>query len=271
MSDDVIHDVPLKDIEVGDVNVRHHDVDRDLDDLARSIKRHGLLQPIVLLGKFGSPKYKIIVGQRRYLAHKQLKSLTIRAVFAGPITKKEAALQSLAENMHRVELNHADAAAAVTALYVEYGRDDRRVATETGMSLKRVRQYISVEARATPKMKELLKNRRVTIADLQRSLRAAQEDPAKAEKLLMFMVKNDLTTHQKRRVAEYGEGHPTAGPEEILEEAQRPRVEQRLMVTLPERVRSGLDRAVKKLAMEADEVATKALSEWLEAQGFITP
>jgi len=69
MSLDTIYEIPLRDIKISDNNVRLHDPGKDLEELAASIKRHGLLQPVVLLGDYGKPPYKLISGQRRFLAH----------------------------------------------------------------------------------------------------------------------------------------------------------------------------------------------------------
>src|SRR5262245_19869685 len=108
---ETIYEVSLDEIEVSDDNVRLSDAMKDLDELAASIKRHGLLQPVVLLGQYGKPPYGLISGQRRFLAHKQiLRTKKIRAVFAGNLSKTEAVVRSLVENMQRVELEYDDTA-----------------------------------------------------------------------------------------------------------------------------------------------------------------
>src|SRR5947209_4069357 len=127
MSLNQIFDIEIKDIEVSAENVRVHSAFRDLDELAASIKKLGLLQPIVLLGTHGSPPYKVISGQRRLLAHEKLKAKTIRAVFAGDLDKTEATVRSLVENMQRVDPDYADTAKAVTYLYNKFGKDERKV------------------------------------------------------------------------------------------------------------------------------------------------
>ena len=68
MPDDRIYSVPLKHIVLSDDNVRQTEPTKDLQELADSIKRHGQLQAVVLIGEYGRPKYHLIVGQRRFLA-----------------------------------------------------------------------------------------------------------------------------------------------------------------------------------------------------------
>jgi len=121
-----IHEVDIDDIELSHDNVRLSHATKDLDELAASIKRHGLLQPIVLIGEVGKPPYKLISGQRRFLAHKDiLKRDKIRAVFTQrALSKTQAVVQSLVENLQRVELEYADIAKAVTFLYEKLGKDE---------------------------------------------------------------------------------------------------------------------------------------------------
>jgi hypothetical protein len=122
-----IYEVPLKDIDVDEVNVRHHEPEKDLEELAESIKRHGQLQPVVLRGEYGNPRYNLVIGQRRYLAVRDiLRKPTILGVFAGKITDEEAKIRSLVENMVRSELSYGDTADAITSLYKHFRRDDRK-------------------------------------------------------------------------------------------------------------------------------------------------
>ena len=270
MSYDDIYNVALKEIEISEFNVRHgKNATKDIEELAASIKKHGLLQPVVLLGEHGTPPYELIAGQRRFLAHESLNKRTIRAVFAGDLNKEKAVLLSLIENLQSVELNYTDSARAISELYESYGKDERKVQRETGLSLRRVRDYLTIESQASPKMKRQLKEKKVAPADVKRALRAAQGNIKKAETLLTLMSKYPLTKHQKRRVTEYGEDHTRASAEKILEEAMKPRVEQSIMVSLPEDVRQGLELATKELSQEAEDIVMEVLQEWLSEQGFI--
>jgi ParB/RepB/Spo0J family partition protein len=264
-----VHDVRIKDISVDDENVRHSRAELDLEELADNIKRHGLLQPIVLRGTYGNPPYKLIIGQRRFLAHKKiLHAETILATFAGKITDTEAAVRSLAENMCRVELSYSDAADAITALYKHFKRDAHQVAKETGLSAKKVNQYIYIEERASDKTKKRLHSGKVKPVDVQRAIRAASEDIEKADKLLDLMAKYELTPPAKRRMVEYGEENPHADAEVIVKKAQEPVVERQVLVRLTEQARKALLRAAETLDMGPDEVAAKAVEEWLSTKGF---
>jgi ParB family chromosome partitioning protein len=264
-----IYEIPLGEIRVSDDNVRHHDPTKDLDELAASIKRHGLLQPVVLNGVHGKPPYELITGQRRFLAHEQiLEWPAIRAVFAGNLSESESVIRSLVENLQRVQLDYEDTSKAVTYLYKEYSGDERRVHKETGLSLRKVRDYILIEARATPKMKTLLKSGKISPADVKRAIHAAQDNLKKAEELVDLIIKHKPTMHQKARLVTYGEADKGASAERLLREAMKPHVEQNLIISLPEALREALIKATSSLSMEPAELAAKVLGDWLRSEGF---
>lgn len=87
----------------------HIDLD-ELNDLARSIKLHGLIQPIAVI-RAGEDNYILKAGQRRWLAHKNLGLKTIKAIVQEetilPTAENEKALFEIAvmENTHRDNLN----------------------------------------------------------------------------------------------------------------------------------------------------------------------
>lgn len=269
MSFDNIHEIKLSDITISDLNVRETKPKQNIDELAASIEEHGLLQPVVLRGNYGSPPYSLIAGQRRFLAHEILQKGTIRAVFAGEIDDTQAVLLSLVENLQSVDLSHADTAKAITALYEKYGKKEKTVQEKTGLSLRTIRDYLTIESQASPKMKMLLKTGAVSKADIKRALRAALGKIKKAEQLLDLMTEYKLTKHQKNRIVEYGESHDTATAALILEKAIEPRVEQSMMVRLPEEVRSGLEQAMAVREQDAEDIVTDVLRDWLSEQGFI--
>lgn len=269
MSLQTIYPIRLKDINISDENVRLQGATTDLDELAASIQKHGLLQPVVLLGDYGNPPYELISGQRRFLAHKKiLKANSIRAVFAGPLSQTQAVVRSLVENLQRRELEYQDVAEAITRLYEEFGKDDRRVQRETGLSLRKIREFIRVESQASLKMKRLLTAKKVSPADVKRALRAAQNNVRKAEELLDLIVEFKPTAHQKRRIVQYADKDKNATPRRLLEEAMKSHVEENLIISLPQELRKALTLATRRMEMEPEELASKILLEWLRAQGF---
>lgn len=75
--------------------------DRQINELADSIKEHGVIQPIVV--RMISDKYEIIAGERRYKASKLAGKVTIPAIIVA-LNDKESAELALIENVQRQNL-----------------------------------------------------------------------------------------------------------------------------------------------------------------------
>ncbi|MEG1500046.1 MAG: ParB/RepB/Spo0J family partition protein, partial [Clostridia bacterium] len=84
-----------------------------LNELANSIKMHGVIQPIVL-NKNGS-RFLIIAGERRFRASKIAGLSTIPAVVKN-YTEKQVKEISIIENLQREDLNPIEAARAIKQL-----------------------------------------------------------------------------------------------------------------------------------------------------------
>lgn len=107
--------------------------DRDsLEELAASIKDHGLLQPI-LVREYGEGRYQIIAGERRFRASKLAELDDIPAMI---IDKDERSLAeiSLIENIQRENLNPVEEALALRALAEEYGLTQEDLSLRVGKS-----------------------------------------------------------------------------------------------------------------------------------------
>ena len=260
--------VELSKIEISDSNVRKHGVG-DIGELVDSIKAlGGLIQPVKLIRK-GADKFELFVGQRRFLAYEKLGWPKIPSIIIDRLDKNEAMIHSLIENVHRTELNPADAARATTELYKRYGRDPKKVSRVMGLSPQRVRQYVVIEEQASAKTKRKLKEGTVAPADVQRVLRAAQGDIEKADEMLEMMKKYQLDKYQKGHLVEYGEDHPKWSSRKIFEEAIKPRVEKSVLVPLSPKLRDGLQRAVDACRRTPDEITAQALEHWLQVNGYL--
>jgi len=274
MAEERIYEVPLKDIKdtaKTGLNVRRTDRDVGVEDLAKSIEKHGLLQPIILRGEFGSPPYDLIIGHRRLAAHKLIPGQkTIKATFKSPdYDAFKATVESLIENMQRVELNHADTAEAITAMYNKYNKNERKVADDLGLALRTVRDYIKIEEQASDYAKQLLRERKVKKADVKRAIDAAQGNLKKADQLLDRLP--ELYGHEKKRAVEYAKKNPSASAEKIIEEGKKPRLTKTLVLTIEPLVDAALGKAEKLLYMSREEIAERALRDWLKDQGYMSP
>ncbi len=110
---------------------KHFDEDA-LRELADSIKKHGMIMPIVV-NNMEDGKYMIIAGERRYRAAKMAGKTTIPVVIR-EYTDREIKEISLIENLQREDLNPIEAATAMKQLMDEYHLTQEELAERIGKS-----------------------------------------------------------------------------------------------------------------------------------------
>ena len=103
-----------------------------LNELAASIKMHGIVQPIVV-NDMGDGTYMIIAGERRWRAANICGLKTVPAVVRN-YTDKQVKEISIIENLQREDLNPIEAAKAIKELMDEYGLTQEVVADRIGKS-----------------------------------------------------------------------------------------------------------------------------------------
>jgi ParB family chromosome partitioning protein len=116
--------------------------DAGLEELARSIKEHGVIQPI-LVQRIGG-LYRIIAGERRWRAAQRAGLLKVPAVVRDvPIDGDRELLQlALIENIQRENLNPVDEAAAYQRLADDFGLTHEQIAAAVGKDRSSVANYV---------------------------------------------------------------------------------------------------------------------------------
>jgi ParB family chromosome partitioning protein len=98
---------------------RQHFVDEKLDELADSIKEHGLLEPLVVRRK-GEDQFEIIAGERRWRAS-QRAGLKEVLVVVRDVSSADAFELAIIENIQREDLDAIEFAEALDRLVKEHG------------------------------------------------------------------------------------------------------------------------------------------------------
>lgn len=107
--------------------------DKDaLEELAESIREHGLFQPI-LVREYASGRYQIIAGERRFRAAKLAGLTEIPALILDKSDEATAEI-ALIENVQREDLNPVEEAMAYRSLSNEYHLTQEEVAAKVGKS-----------------------------------------------------------------------------------------------------------------------------------------
>ena len=107
-----------------------------IDSLAKSIKEHGIIQPIVVRKK--EFYYEIIAGERRWRAAKEA-GLTKVPVIVRNTSDRRVAELALVENIQREDLNAIEEALSFKSLMDEYGLKQEEIAQIIGKS----RSYVA--------------------------------------------------------------------------------------------------------------------------------
>lgn len=111
---------------------RKHFDDEALQELASSIKLHGIIQPLVV-NKTDLGNYLIIAGERRWRASK-LAGIDKVPVVIKNYTEKQVREISIIENLQREDLNPIEAARAIKQLMDEYHLTQETVSDRIGKS-----------------------------------------------------------------------------------------------------------------------------------------
>lgn len=257
-------------IDVSSQNVRKTNIDEDVSELAASIEKVGLLQPLVVV-KSGE-RFELIVGQRRLRALRQLRATNrwgpeapARVYEKLDPTKK--LILSLTENLERRPLPFKDAVRAVGILYKKYGKSVPRIAGILGFTPPTIYKYLRLDELPDPVL-ELVESKRITHYDAQRALIAAAGDAEKAKEIATHLPK--MRSDQKSRLMSYSAAEPDASASRLIEEATEQRTEYRVTIILPRQPFESLSAAARRMNLDVESTAARAIVEWLRDKGYRT-
>ncbi len=114
---EIIKEIDVKSIKPNPYQPRTYFDEKALKELSKSIKNHGLLQPIIVYKKDGV--YTLLAGERRLRATKLAKIKKIKAIVAD-IKSQNLRELALIENIQREDLNPIELAISYKELIEEY-------------------------------------------------------------------------------------------------------------------------------------------------------
>lgn len=194
-------------VETGSVRPNPHQPrsrfsDEKLEELAYSIREHGILQPLVvteILGD-GAHKYELIAGERRLRAAKiaGLEKIPVIVRSANDIQKLELAI---IENIQRHDLGSIEEARAYEKLAEEFGCSQEQIAKKMGKSRSSVANSIRLLQLPLDIQKGITEGE---ITEGHAKAILAMENPEKMRALYNEIIKNNLTVREtEQKVAEY--------------------------------------------------------------------
>ena len=146
-----------------------------LSELAESIRRHGILQPLSVRRIRGG--YELIAGERRLRAG-ILAGLTENPCIVMQMDEKESGMTALVENLQRQDLDFIEEARGISRVMEEYAMSQEQTAQLLGKSQSSVANKLRL-LRHSPPVLEALRRENLT----ERHARALLKLPSEPEKL----------------------------------------------------------------------------------------
>ena len=145
-------------LRVADIRPNPHQPRQTFDDeglreLASSIRRHGILQPLTVRSA-GGGKWELVAGERRLRAAK-LAGLEKVPCIRREADDRESALLALVENLQRRDLHYLEEAAAIAAYIRQTGITQEEAAAQLGRSPSALANKLRL-LRLSPACRELL-------------------------------------------------------------------------------------------------------------------
>jgi len=152
-----VREIPTDSIRQNPRQPRTYFDDEALDELAASIREHGVIQPLIV-SKRDEDSYELIAGERRWRASQRAGLAAVPAIVR-ETTPQQLLEIALIENVQRADLNPLEEAQAYQSLKDEFGLSDDMIARRLG---KNSREAIANTRRLlnlTPEAQQaLLKN-----------------------------------------------------------------------------------------------------------------
>ena len=158
--------IPIELIYPGPWQTRKIFDQNDIESLAESIKKQGIIQPIVLKTKKENPKeYFLIAGERRWRASQLAKIHTIPAIIRDDIEEEKIPELALVENIQRSELSPIEEAEGYLSLINKYNYTQEEVSKAVAKSRSHIANMIRVLS-LSDLAKKLLNENKLTVGQL---------------------------------------------------------------------------------------------------------
>lgn len=249
--------VDINDIKPNTTQPRKAFDEEKLEELAASIERHGLIQPIVL--RQSDKGYEIVAGERRWRAARIVGLKEVPCIVR-ELTDEENMLLAIIENMQREDLNPIEEAEGLKQMIDTYGLTQEQVSYSVGKS----RPYITNSLRLLKlpsKVQELTAEGKLTTGHA-RAIAAVKEQHRQIE-LAVKAAEGGLSVRQIEKLARENKKPKNRSENAAAgKSADEKRVEEDLKNVLGTRV--SLNRKGKKGRIEIEFYSDEELERLIE-------
>ena len=152
--------LPIQDIQTNPKQPRHDFDEAALDELAHSIKLHGIIQPVTV-SQLTNGKYRLIAGERRWRAA-QRAGLTEIPAYIRQANDQQLLELALLENLQRENLNAVEVALSYKRMMDELNYSQEEVAERMGKDRSTVANFIRL-LKLPPDIQLAVRNGKITM------------------------------------------------------------------------------------------------------------
>ena len=205
--DSGLKQIPLQKVEPNPDQPRHVFDPEALEELAESIRQHGILQPLTVRAAAGG-YYQIIAGERRWRAARLAGLREVPAIVIEADDRKAAQL-ALIENLQREDLNPVEEAMGYRSLLEDYHMTQEEAAGQVGKSRSALANSLRLLS-LQPEILDLVSQGKLTAGHARAVLTV--KDPTRQREAAQKIAALDLSVRQAELLCRNLNREPKAEP-----------------------------------------------------------
>jgi ParB family chromosome partitioning protein len=191
-----LNEIPLNEIEVNPFQPRQDFNQEQLQELAASIKLHGIIQPITVR-KLARNQYQLISGERRFQASK-IAGLAMIPAYIRSADDQQMLEMALIENIQRENLNPIEIALSYQRLITECNLKQEELGDRVGKNRTTVTNYLRL-LKLPPDIQAALRDNRISMGHARAIV--SVENPDSQLYIFKKMVSEDLSVRKVEELA----------------------------------------------------------------------
>jgi ParB family transcriptional regulator, chromosome partitioning protein len=191
--------IPVEKIVPNPYQPRRTFNEASIEELARSVREHGIVQPLVVTRD--GERFRLIAGERRFRAAQRAGLRAVPAVVKELAHEGDALQLALIENIQREDLNPIEEAIAYQQLHQEFGLTQEEISRKVGKERSTVANFLRL-LRLPESVKKLLAAGQLSMGHARALL--ALDNPKKQEQLAARVVRRNLNVRQTELLASGG-------------------------------------------------------------------
>jgi ParB family chromosome partitioning protein len=200
ISSGALAQIPLDRIAVNPYQPRKEFDEKAIDELTRSVREHGIVQPIVVT-RTSDNRYRLIAGERRFRAAQRAGLPHIPAVIKDLLQESDALQIALIENIQREDLNPIEEANAYHQLHDDFGLTQEEISKRVGKERSTVANFLRLLKLPDP-VKKLLASGELSMGHARALL--SLDSAKKQQQLADRIVNSSLNVRQTELLASGG-------------------------------------------------------------------